>query len=90
MSIKTASAERTSEPVASIAGRLLNGKSIAEAEAWLRNLAFTDALCDDTDRAHALALLGALAGMRSIAGSALTQTVGSTLSRPKLGRRSWS
>jgi hypothetical protein len=63
--------ERTSSNVASIAGRLLNGRSLKEAEVWLQGIIESSGV--DNDRTHALTLLGALAGMRSIAASALTQ-----------------
>lgn len=68
-----ASSERTSGNVASIAGRLLNGKSLHDAEAWLRDIVLTDDQVTDEERTHALTLLGAIAGMRSVAASALTQ-----------------
>lgn len=70
---KTHNTERTSTSVASIAGRLLNGKSLKEAVTWLEGIALTDDAANDNDRAHALALLGAVASMRTLAGSALTQ-----------------
>jgi hypothetical protein len=70
---KKPSTERTSQTVASIAGRLLSSKSIDEAVTWLESIAMTDDAANDNDRTHALALLGAIAGMRTLAGSALTQ-----------------
>lgn len=74
MAKKTATnTERTSSSVASIAGRLLNGTSLIQAEHWLRGIAMNDMSCDDHDKANALALLGALNAMRSLAGSVLTQ-----------------
>lgn len=65
--------ERTSEPVASLAGRLLNGKSLRDAEAWLQGIVTTDTQATDEDRTNALALLGAITAMRTVAASALTQ-----------------
>jgi hypothetical protein len=65
--------ERTSEPIASVAGRLLNGKSLLDAEAWLHGIVMTDDQVLDDERTHALTLIGAIAGMRRLAGSALTQ-----------------
>ena len=71
--MKKPSTERTSASVASLAGKLLAGKNIQEAEAWLESIVQTDDACDDNDRQHALVLLGALTAMRTLAGSALTQ-----------------
>ncbi len=71
--MKKTSNERTSETVASVAGRLLNGQSVKDATAWLEGLALRDSACDDNDRTQALALLGVLASMRTVAASALTQ-----------------
>lgn len=70
---KNTNTERTSDTVASVAGRLLNGRSLKDAVVWLEGIALTDDAANDNDRAHALALLGAVASMRTLAGSALTQ-----------------
>ncbi len=65
--------ERTSKDIASIAGRLLNGQQVLEAEQWLRNMTLFDTDADDVDRGYALRLLGVLDNVRSIAASVLTQ-----------------
>lgn len=65
--------EQTSESVASIAGRLLSSQSLSDAENWLLSITLWDQDADDLDKHHAMTLLGALAGLRKIAGSALTQ-----------------
>lgn len=71
--VKKKHTERTSENVATIAGRLLNGTSLNEATSWLMSLTLVDSTADDRDRAHALVLLGALSSMRTLAASALSQ-----------------
>jgi len=70
---KAKAKEKTSIPIATVAGRLLNGRGLVEAERWLRNLTLYDTSATDEDRTNALTILGAIEGMRRLAGSALTQ-----------------
>lgn len=65
--------ESTSEPIASIAGRVLNGKTLANLEAWLQRIALFDVGADEQDKLNALAGLKLLEDVKRLAGSALTQ-----------------
>lgn len=65
--------EETSASVGSLAGNLLNGKTVVAALAWLNKCATGQATTPDEDREHALTLLGTWQAVRSIAASALTQ-----------------
>lgn len=65
--------EQTSASVGSLAGGLLNGRALKAAELWLHNCAAGRATTPDDDTTHALTLIGALAAVRSVAASALTQ-----------------
>jgi len=64
--------EETSLSVGSIAGQILNGKAVRDAEDWLVEV-ITNPLTTETARTHATALIGMLASARSVAASALTQ-----------------
>jgi hypothetical protein len=65
--------ERTSQAVGTLAGGLLNGRALKAAEAWLHRCASGEATTPEEDTTHALTLIGAVAAVRSVAASALTQ-----------------
>lgn len=65
--------EQTSTSVGSLAGVILNGKSVTAALRWLDKCATRQATTPEEDETHALTLLGAWEAVRSIAASALTQ-----------------
>jgi hypothetical protein len=65
--------EQTSRTIGSLAGQILNGRSLKAAEAWLSACAAGEATTPEEDATHALTLLGALTSMRAVAASALTQ-----------------
>lgn len=65
-------AERTSKQIATIAGQLLNGKLIKQAEEWLQFIV-DDPTAPEVARDNATVLLGTMAQVRRVAASALTQ-----------------
>lgn len=64
--------EQTSAKIATVAGQMLNGVHLRSSELWLTRLA-DDPATSEESRSHAVVLLGALAAVRRIAGSALNQ-----------------
>lgn len=65
--------EQTSEPIASIAGRVLSGNALKNFETWLQTIALFDPTADNQDKVIALEGLKLLEDVKRLAGSALTQ-----------------